>query len=108
MIIESVHVGGTSLGRFERVKAVAEVRPHWIDGDTYYAPDEYHMHLLDSPYGGKAGIMLPSATPGMYAVYSVDDDMGTRDYVGTYASVLDAGKALLGPVRGGGYYRKGK
>ncbi|MFJ8930577.1 hypothetical protein ACIRLA_28715 [Streptomyces sp. NPDC102364] len=111
MIIEAVRKIGTANHVFESAREVAEVKPTWDswDGkDDGYAPDEYHMYERESVFGGRAGVIRPSSTPGEYAAYHDLD--GALEYVGNgFGSVLDAAKALLGPgpVSGGGYYRKG-
>ncbi|MEU6704696.1 hypothetical protein [Streptomyces wuyuanensis] len=99
---------GTANHTFESVKDVAEVTPRWHswDGkDDGYAPDEYRVHALNSPYGGVIGVILPSATPGRYAAYWDID--GAREYLGTVDTVWQATQAIVGPVKGGGYLRKG-
>lgn len=107
MIIEAVRKIGTANHVFTDAKPIADVYPHWDtwDGkDDGYAPDAYHLHIRNSPFGGRAGVIRPADAPGRYSAYHDLD--GCLDYVGTYGTVLDAVKALLGPIQGGGYYRR--
>jgi hypothetical protein len=94
VIIELVRKTGSATMDFTSVKELGTVTPHWFDGDTSYAPDEYHVYDWQSPYGGVAATIHPRVTDGSYALY-VDLGDGSAEFVGTFATVLDAAKAYF-------------